>query len=290
MTLRYQLDLGRTYTWRLVVDRFVVGDRSIRFSASFHIDALDADRLGNTQVRMRARSAMPSQEAEVLIDSLKAGLFPVGNRRSNKAGVYDAVLDEFGTIITGRYAPDEQAPVPTITSLGVTTKVEAPQYADIPSLLGTVMPAMPSGDYMPNRGSRRDTLYVPATTQRIANSRGAGSSQAKAKPVFDTVYRHFTVDSVDSSVEDNAAWFITVTSERFAHNGSHTRTVTTIVRDRATGLPTQIIEKVANVDADGTVLPSHLAVAILETDITPKRDSFGNEIDVTPSMMPGGLR
>ncbi len=98
------------------------------------------------------------------------------------------------------------------------------------------------------------------------------------------------MDSVDTSVDDNAAWFITVTAEKFAHNGTHTRTVTSIIRDRATGLPMQIIEKVATIDADGTQRPSHLAVAILETNLTPRRDLFGNEIDVTPSMMPGGLR
>ncbi|MBK9184452.1 MAG: hypothetical protein IPM83_15405 [Ignavibacteria bacterium] len=56
VTLKYQLDVGRTYTWRLVADQFIVNGRALRLSAMFNMDAIDSDIQGNTQVRIRVRS------------------------------------------------------------------------------------------------------------------------------------------------------------------------------------------------------------------------------------------
>lgn len=291
VTLKYQLDVGRTYTWRLVADQFIVHGRALRLSAMFHMDAIDSDVQGNTQVRIRVRSSDGDHRANEIIDSVKSGLFPVGSRRTNKAGVYDAMVDQLGKIITGQYGIDERTPPPVMSGIGATNQFDSERSIDIPAMMNMMMPTMTDGQDVKIGTMRIDTLYIPSTNQKISGSRGSLVADAnKAQTVMDTLYRAIALDSVIVKPTGQRICHMTVFVARHNANGTHSITETSVQRDKHTGLLELVIERGFNLKDNGDRVPAYVAVAVIETDLTRLTDNEGNEVLTPPSMSPGSFR
>lgn len=291
VTLKYQLDVGKTYTWHLVADQFIVNGRALRLSSVFHMDAIDSDVQGNTQVRIRVRSSDGDHRTKEIIDSVKAGLFPVGSRRTNKAGVYDAMVDQLGKIITGQYGIDERVPPPQMSGIGVTNQFDTERSIDIPALMNMMMPTMTDGQDVKIGTLRLDTMYIPSSNQNISGSRGSSMGGAsKGHTVMDTLFRSIALDSVIVKPSGQRVCNMTVLVARHNANGSHSVTETEVRRDKHTGLLELVIERGFNLKVNGDRVPAYVAVAAIETDLTRLTDNAGNEILTPPSMSPGSFR
>lgn len=291
VTLKYQLDVGRTYTWRLVADQFIVNGRALRLSAMFHMDAIDSDVQGNTQVRIRVRSCDGDLRTNEIIDSVKAGMFPVGSRRTNKAGVYDAMVDQLGKIIAGQYSIDEQTPPPVMSGIGATSQFDSERSIDIPAMMNMMMPTMTEGQDVVLGTMRRDTIYVTSSTQKISGSRGSTANNGiKGQAAMDTLFRSFTLDSVLVRPTGQRICNMTVSVSRHNANGTLSSTETTVQRDKHTGLLELVIERGFNLKANGDSVPAYVAVAVIETDLTRFTDNEGNDVLTPPSMTPGSFR
>ncbi|MBK7577640.1 MAG: hypothetical protein IPI24_09430 [Ignavibacteria bacterium] len=291
VTLKYQLDVGRTYTWRLVADQFIVNGRALRLSAMFNMDAIDSDVQGNTQVRIRVRSSEGDHRANQIIDSVKAGFFPVGSRRSNKAGVYDAMIDELGKIISGQYGIDENSPPPIMSAIGATNQYDSDRGIDIPAMMNLMMPTMTSQNEVHLGTVRSDTLLTVSSAQKISGSRGSFKREGdKHITAMDTSYRMISLDSVRVHPNGRRVCYMTVTTTRHSSGGGRSMTQTSVIRDSHSGLLEQVIERGFNLDDDNEATPSYVAVAILETDLTRLTDAGGIEVLTPPSMSPGAFR
>ncbi len=288
LSLRYNLEPGRTYSWRLVADQFVVNDRSVRLSAVFTLDALDADQAGNSQVRVRIKASESNQVASAILDSIKLGLYPVGNRRTNKAGVYDAVIDELGKIITGHYGVDETVPPPPMQSVGTTTQMKESRDVDMPTIMGMMLPQMPIDNDVSVRVVRFDTILVPSNSQRMHATRGTIASEG-SKQSFDTMYRQIMIDSIGLVTGGREIGFITITTNRHNANGTQSNVYATITRDTQTGLLERVIERGFSI-VDGDEIPRYVAVALLDTNLNKLRDDEGNTVLTPPSLAPPNRR
>ncbi|MCX6139880.1 MAG: hypothetical protein NTX15_03475, partial [Candidatus Kapabacteria bacterium] len=291
VVLKYSLDEGRTYTWNLVADQFIVNGRALRLSATYNMDAIDSDLDGNTQVRIRVRTSSIDKRAGEIIDSVKAGLFPVGSRRTNKAGVYDAMIDQLGKILTGQYSIDESVPPPVLSGQGLTNQYDANRGVDIPSMMNMMMPSMPSGTDIELHVSKIDTLLVPSANQNLEGTRGSVARDGvKSAVQMDTIYRKMELDSIQSRPSGQRICFMTVHSVKKTIHGSMNIIETSIVRDTRSGLLERVIERGFYSDTDGRIHPQYVAVAVIETDLTVVADSEGNDILTPPSMSPGSVR
>ncbi|MBK9183524.1 MAG: hypothetical protein IPM83_10465 [Ignavibacteria bacterium] len=291
VTLKYQLDVGRTYTWRLVADQFIVNGRALRLSAMFHMDAIDSDIQGNTQVRIRVRSSDGDPRTNEIIDSVKAGMFPVGSRRTNKAGVYDAMVDQLGKIIAGQYTIDENTPPPVMSGIGATNQFDSERSIDIPAMMNMMMPTMTDGQDVKIGTMRLDTLYIPSMNQKISGSRGSMMADgSKGQTAMDTLYRTIALDSVLVKPSGQRICNMAVFVARHNANGTHSITETSVQRDKHTGLLELVIERGFNLKDNGDRVPAYVAVAVIETDLTRLTDNEGNEVLTPPSMTPGSFR
>ncbi len=291
ITLRYKLDHGRTYTWNLVADQFIVNGRALRFSALFQMDAIDSDVQGNTQVRIRVRSSNGDNRANEIIDSAKSGLFPVGSRRTNKAGVYDAMIDELGKIITGQYRLDEQAPPPVLSGIGATNQFDLERSIDIPSMMNLMMPTISEGQEVRIGMTSIDTTYTQSAEQKISGSRGSSlADRDKGRATMDTLFRSITLDSIAIRSTGQRVCHMTVHVDRHNANGQRSESETSVVRDVHTGLLELVIERGFNLRENGDRSPTYVAVAVIETNLTRITDNQGNEIVTPPSMSPGSFR
>lgn len=290
VALKYSLDKGRTYQWNLVADQFIVNGRSLRVSAKYMMDAIDSDKKGNTQVRIRVRTSSVDARAGEIIDSVKGGLFPVGSRRTNKAGVYDAMVDQLGKILTGQFSLDENTPPPVITDQSLTNQFESSRGVDIPAMMNMMMPSMPGDSQIEVHQTKYDTLYVQSSSQSIAGQRGSVGDANDVRAKMDTIYRTISLDSIQVRTSGRRVCHMTVRAIKKTTNGGSNLIETTVIRDTESGLMELVIERGFYHDADGTPKPQYVAVAVIETDLTVITNADGDEVLTPPSMSPSPVR
>lgn len=284
--LRYSLEKGKTYTWNLVADQFIVNGRALRLSATYNIDAIDSDVDGNTQVRIRTSPSSINTLAGGIIDSVKDGIFPVGSRKTNKAGVYDAMIDQLGNILTGQYNINHTTNVPVMSGQGLTNQTDANQSLDIPLMMNMMMPIMPLDPDIKMRVSKIDTILIPSVNQIVSGSRGSISrNDKKSKVLMDTLYRIIELDSIKILHTDKQICFMTVHSVKKTINGTTNIIKTSIVRDTRSGVFERIIEQGFYSDSNGKIRPIYVAVALIDKIIDFEHDNV-----LTPPLIPSGSR
>ncbi|MBK9184453.1 MAG: hypothetical protein IPM83_15410 [Ignavibacteria bacterium] len=111
--------------------------------------------------------------ANEIIDSVKAGLFPVGSRRTNKAGVYDAMIDQLGKIIAGQSGIDENTPPPMMSGIGATNQFDSERGIDIPAMMNMMMPTMTRLKKSDRAPSELTHSHGSRLNQKISGSRGS---------------------------------------------------------------------------------------------------------------------
>jgi len=291
LTLRYKLDAGRTYVWHLVSDQFVVNHRSLRLNATFYLDAIDSDVDGNTQVRLHVKSSDKDDKASAIIDSVKNGSYPVGSRRSNKAGVYDAMIDQLGKIITGRFALDETSAIPPMSAHSTTNQFEKQQSLDIPQLLNIMLPELQKGPDLAVNAVRIDTQYVASVNQSLNSSRGSSvEATGKLTSFIDTVYRRISFDSTAIRPSGQQVCFLSVSARRQNYNGTVSLAETSIIRDARSGLIERVIEFGYLLDNKGKKSPRYVAVAVSDTDLSQITDASGHNVFTPPAVTPRSFR
>lgn len=290
--LRYALNVGRTYTWRLVADQFIVNKRAVRINASFNLDALDTDIAGNTQVRIRVRSSDENASVTRLIDSAKSGLYPVSSRRGNKAGVYDAVIDQIGSIITGQFAISDTVPPPIFTAgMAATNQFDHNSEIDVPSMMNMMMPALSNDERVRMKVTKRDTVLLPSALQQVRSQSGAVAPEASNRVVrMDTLFREITLDSVVINGSQRALACLSVITSRHNWSGSRARSVASVKRDILTGLVEQIVERGYRDEPGSEFEPIYVAVALLDTNLTWTPSDLNTVMQPPPSLAPLKLR
>lgn len=263
VSLRYALKVGSSYTWRLAADQAVVGGRAARINAMFSMETVDKDDKGNTLCRIRVRSDHSPSIATLKLNSDENLLAAVADRRLSLAGVYDAILDELGNVITGKTMVNQELEQATLSGAEITNNTQDIQNnLEIPSLMNMVVPSIPT--FLGKRLDHAiDTIFLPSRNQRLTQTRlGQKISTEEEGMLMDTVFRDITLDSIRSR-DQQTRLYITINSERHNISGQHFISKTSVIKDVNSGLVEQIIEYGYRKEED-KLIPEYSAAAVLE--------------------------
>jgi hypothetical protein len=263
ISLKYSLKTGTKYTWRLAADQVVVGGKAARINALFSMEAVEHDEKGNTLCRIRVRSDQAPSIATKKLNDPENLLAAVSNRRLSLAGVYDAILDELGNVITGSTSINQEIEIATLSGSETTNQpVEVQNNMEIPSIMAMVLPSVPNTILGSTIGEAIDTIYLPSRYQKLTASAVGNVSQEASGMLMDTVYRRIKLDSVATS-DNSIRMHISIYSERRNISGNEFSSRTKVIKDVTTGLVEQIVEY--GYRRKGTILtPEYTAVAVLE--------------------------
>lgn len=244
VTLRYNLEPGTHYAYRLVTDQVVVNDRTARLQTLFELRSLARDFAGNTRCRIKIKADTTGLES----NKGRIQRTMAGRRLWSDGNAYDAVMDVFGKILSARVVPDGEPVLDEVDAVGNEQKImDVSQIhgdesaTQIPEILNFILPTSTTD---PNGASVAhvwaDTFTVVSRVQATPSIRPGQSVTWKKQ--MDTLYRTSTVDSVEM-MDGRETAFMSMKTDRRNASGTHLVAYTKVQRDTRTGIVVALSEQ-----------------------------------------------
>lgn len=244
VTLRYNLEPGTHYTYRLITDQVVVNNRTARLQTLFELRSLARDYSGNTRCRIK----ITADTTEVESNKGRVQRTMAGRRLWSDGNAYDAVMDVFGKILSARVIADGENVLDDTNMVVQEQRImDISQIHDdqsatqIPEILNFILPTTTTD---PNGASLNrvwvDTFTVVSRVQATPSIR-PGQSITWQKQM-DTLYRTSSIDSV-KIIDGRETAFMSMKTDRLNASGTHLVAYTKVQRDTRTGIVIALSEK-----------------------------------------------
>ena len=276
--LRYDLPVGKSFTYRVTTDQFILAKTGIRLHTLLYLDVMGRDENSNMECRLRMKSDTSLNEDDKLayrpIGELRFG----GHRLYSEAGFLQLLLDESGNLVDNKSSMDDANRTPatstqferiTDASLNTATNTSGPYTLQL------LMPSIPEGVTIVRSQVYVDTITFASRSVHLPTSYGpAGVAQREV--LYDTVIRYSMLDSVVTAGKVRSG-HMTIRSERRNALGGSYESTATVVRDMRSGMIQSIKEKCYRRERNGTKQVTYYANAVLIE--TNSITSLGNSGD-----------
>lgn len=275
--LRYDLPVGKTYTYRVTTDQFVIPTTGIRLHTRMMIDVLGRDENSHTICRLRLTADTAFDKTDMVTYRPVGELDFGGHRLFSDAGFLELKLDDYGNLVDNKRSLEDANKTPAIS-----TQYERITDASLvsgsntngPYMLQLLMPNLPAGEQIELSKQYSDTVTIASRSVHLPTSYGA-TGVAQREILYDTVIRRTSLDSVYTSGSISIG-HMTVQSERRNALGARYVSTSNIVRDMRTGMIQHMREKCYRVTRNGEKKISYYATAEL-IDSQPMRMVTSNE-------------
>lgn len=262
--LRYDLPIGKTYTYRVTTDQFVIPTTGIRLHTRMMMDVLGRDENANTVCRLRLTADTAFDKTDMVTYRPIGELDFGGHRLFSDAGFLELKLDEHGNLVDNKKTLEDNAKSPAIS-----TQYERITDASIvsgnntngPYMLQLLMPNLPAGEAIQLTKQYVDTVTIASRSVHLPTSYGS-TGVAQREILYDTIIRRTSLDSVYTSGSISIG-HMTVQSERRNALGARYVSTSSIVRDMRSGMIQHIREKCFRITRNGDKKVSYYATAEL---------------------------
>ena len=266
VTLRYDINPGDHYAYKLTTDQVVVNNHSTRLQTAFELRAIARDARGNTRCRIKLSSDPVRDSSAIHGTDLRKKRF-AGYRSWVQEQAYEAVLDALGRILASTVVAsfdttagvNEQGRAEPLSER-ITEYTNTPQEDPAtPELMNFILPTTSITGTIGQGTVWSDTFTIGSKTQFTPSIRPGQTSA----PVLikDSLFRTTRVDSF-AVLGGRQQCFLSLKTVRCNASGTKLVAFSTLQRDVPTGLVVALHEKAYRMDNDDATL-HYTASAVL---------------------------
>jgi len=262
--LRYDLPVGKTYTYRVTTDQFILPTTGLRLHTLMNMDVVGRDENSHVICRLRLTSDTAFDRTDMVTYRPVGELNFGGHRLYSDAGFLELRMDEQGNLIDNRTKLDDASRTPaTSTQFERITDASlvSGSNANGPYMLQLLMPTVPEGSSIEVSKVYTDTVTFASRSVHLPTSYGA-TGVAQREVLYDTVIRRSSLDSVYSSGSISIG-HMTIRSERRNALGGRYESTASVVRDMRSGMIQHVREKCYRLSRNGDKKISYYATAEL---------------------------
>lgn len=263
VTLRYNLNPGERYTYKLLTDQVVVNNHSTRLQTIFEVSAIAKDVRGNTRCRITLASDPDRDTSALHGTDLEKKRF-AGYRKWVQEQAFETVLDALGRVIASTVvAKDDttEGGVAEPLSERATQFVNTPREDQaIPSLMSFILPTTSVVGTIARGTEWSDTFTLESKTQ-FAPAIRQGQTTRPVR-VQDSLFRKTRVDSI-VVLDGRQQCFLAIETDRKNAGGSRFVAFSRLQRDVPTGLVLSLQEKAYRIIDDDPILHYTASVVLV---------------------------
>ncbi len=272
-SLRYNLPVGLSFTYRITTDQFVIRNAGVRLHTAVKMEIAGYDENGHSICRFSLKSDTVTNEDDNWVYRPMGDIYFGGHRLYAEAGHVELLLDATGHLVDNTPSVEDLNRMPeTVTQFSRTVDVQE----NDPELLGAsgsymlqfIVPSLPDSAQYKLHTKYVDTVMFNSRAVHLPTTYGTGAVNEKKQArllLTDTLLRTSVLDSV-RLVGDRYIGFMTLTNERRNALGGYYTSLTEVERDMTSGIVRSVRERCYRRSGDDTRLAYYARAELLSSE------------------------